>query len=175
MKNALLKFLSKNPIQMIVFLFLLLFQSTLLLSNSPTEMKVIYSVAYLAYLSWFFAGTFRKIIVYILTFLGIIVVTSVVTVSLENYSPTITAVFFPSILFNFFATQTVMEFFRDKDKQMKLSLFLPFANCMLNIITVFLVYTFFSGISKYFALVIAMVFVVIVLTYYYIKKLNKNN
>ena len=156
--NYIKQLLSKSTKEWVIFLVLnFLFLSTLFAIPLFSIPSILAMIVYSIVIAWFLAGTIRKFLFNLFSFLGVLALSSVACTMLEPNHLGITSTFLPSVFFLYFGLLAGIEFI---NKTFKYKALMSFTITALNIAIVFLIFIYTTNITNYLSLFISTLLLV---------------
>lgn len=163
--------LSKSTKQWVTFLIAsFFFLSVILALPLFSTPSILAMLIYSNILAWFLAGSVRKFIFNLFSFVGLLVISSIAATMLEPNYVGLTGVFLPSVFFLYFGILAAVEIIQ---KEYNHKALLSFTVPAIDVSIVFLLFTYTSKLSIYMSLFIAILLLFVTsFSFYLIKKSN---
>lgn len=163
--------LSKSTKQWVTFLIAsFFFLSVILALPLFSTPSILAMLIYSNILAWFLAGSVRKFIFNLFSFVGLLVISSIAATMLEPNYVGLTGVFLPSVFFLYFGILAAVEIIQ---KEYNHKALLSFTVPAIDVSIVFLLFTYTSKLSIYMSLFIAILLLFVTsFSFYLIKKRN---
>ena len=146
--------LSKSTKQWVTFLIAsFFFLSVILALPLFSTPSILAMLIYSNVLAWFLAGSVRKFIFNLFSFVGLLVIASIASTMLEPNYVGLTGVFLPSVFFLYFGILAMVEMIQ---KEYKHKALLSFTIPAIDVSIVFLLFTYTNKLSVYMSLFIAI-------------------
>ena len=146
--------LSKSTTQWVTFLIAsFFFLSVILALPLFSTPSILAMLIYSNVLAWFLAGSVRKFIFNLFSFVGLWVTASIASTMLEPNYVGLTGVFLPSVFFLYFGILAMVEMIQ---KEYKHKALLSFTIPAIDVSIVFLLFTYTNKLSVYMSLFIAI-------------------
>lgn len=160
--------LSKSTKQWVIFLIASFFFLSVILALPLFSIpSILAMLIYSNVLAWFLAGSVRKFIFNLFSFVGLLVISSIAATMLEPNYIGLTGVFLPSVFFLYFGILAVIEI---TQKEYNHKALLSFTIPAIDVSIVFLLFTYTSKLSIYMSLFIAILLLFVTSLLFYLLK-----
>lgn len=146
--------LSKSTKQWVTFLIASFFFLSVIFALPLFSIpSIIAMLIYSNVVAWFLAGTVRKFIFNLFSFIGLLVISSISATMLEPNYIGLTGVFLPSVFFLYFGILAMIEMIQ---KEYKHKALLSFTIPAIDVSIVFLLFAYTKNLSVYMSLFVAI-------------------